>query len=323
MRVTVLAGGYGGARFLVGLRQHLGADATITAVVNTADDIVLHGLSISPDLDTVMYTLGDGLDAERGWGRADEAFRVNEELQAYGVPSTWFGLGDRDLATHLIRTQMLGAGYRLTDVTAALATRWQPGVTLLPMTDDRVETHVIVNDGDGRRAIHFQEWWIRHRAQLPAEQFLQVGADTAHATPEALAAVAETDVVILAPSNPVVSIGAMVALADLASAVRTSPAPVVGVSPIIGGRALRGMAEQCLAAIGVPATAAGVAGHYGSRTQGGLLDCWLVAPEDEPAVAELAAHGIQAEAVPLVMSDPTAAAELATAALRLADRCRR
>ncbi len=211
MRVTVLAGGYGGARFLVGLRRHLGAADTITAVVNTADDIVLHGLSISPDLDTVMYTLGDGLDTERGWGRTDEAFRVNEELQAYGVPSTWFGLGDRDLATHLIRTQMLGAGYRLTDVTAALATRWQPGVTLLPMTDDRVETHVIVNDGDGRRAIHFQEWWIRHRAQLPAEQFLQVGADTAHATPEALAAVADADVVMLAPSNPVVSIGAMMA----------------------------------------------------------------------------------------------------------------
>ena len=322
MRVTVLAGGYGGARFLVGLRRHLGAADTITAVVNTADDIVLHGLSISPDLDTVMYTLGGGLDTERGWGRTDEAFRVNEELQAYGVPSTWFGLGDRDLATHLIRTQMLGAGYRLTDVTAALATRWQPGVTLLPMTDDRVETHVIVTDGEGRRAIHFQEWWIRHRAQLSAEQFLQVGADTASATPEVLAAVADADVVMLAPSNPVVSIGAMMALADLATAVRTTPAPVVGVSPIIAGRALRGMAEQCLAAIGVPATATGVATHYGSRTAGGLLDGWLVAPEDESAVADLTRNGIRTDAVPLLMSDPTAAAELAGAALRLADRCR-
>jgi LPPG:FO 2-phospho-L-lactate transferase len=323
MRVTVLAGGYGGARFLVGLRRRLGTDATITAVVNTADDIVLHGLSISPDLDTVMYTLGGGLDTERGWGRTDEAFRVNEELQAHGVPSTWFGLGDRDLATHLIRTQMLTAGYRLTDVTVALATRWQPGVTLLPMTDDRVETHVIVSDSDGRRAIHFQEWWIRYRAQLTAEQFLQVGADTAHATPEVLAAIADADAVILAPSNPVVSIGAMLSLTDLADAVRTTPAPVVGVSPIIAGRAIRGMAEQCLAAIGVPATAAGVAIHYGSRADGGLLDGWLVAPEDEAAVALLDAQEIRAEAVPLLLSDPTASAQLADAALRLAGRCRR
>ena len=322
MHVTVLAGGYGGARFLAGLRSRLGDGGEIDAVVNTADDIVVHGLNISPDLDTVMYTLGGGLDAGRGWGRTDEAFRANEELAAYGLPNTWFGLGDRDLATHLVRTQMLAAGYRLTDVTAALCRRWQPGVRVLPVTDDRVETHVVVTDDTGRRAIHFQEWWIRLRAQVPAQEFVQVGADTARPTAEVLASLAEADVVILAPSNPVVSIDAILAVPGMRDAVRSTPAPVVGISPVIAGRALRGMAEECLAAIGVPATATGIATHYGSRASGGILDGWLVAPDDDAAVALLAASGIRAEAVPLLMSDPEAAADLAGAALDLAARCR-
>lgn len=316
MQVTVLAGGFGGARFLAGLRAQL--DSGISAVVNTADDIVLHGLNISPDLDTVMYALGGGLDDERGWGRHDEAFRANEELHQYGIPNTWFGLGDRDLATHLVRTQMLLAGYRLTDVTDALCVRWQPGVRLLPMTDDRIETHVVVADSDGRRALHFQEWWIRHRAELPALEFVQVGADDAGATPEVLAAVAEADVVVLAPSNPVVSIGPIVSLPSIRTALRETPAPVVGVSPIIGGRAVRGMAEQCLSAIGVPATAAGVARHYGARGDGGLLDGWLVAPEDGAAVTDLGDSGIVTRAVPLVMTDPEASAALAAEVLDLA-----
>lgn len=320
MKVTVLAGGYGGAKFLAGLRAL--PDTDITAVVNTADDIVLHGLTICPDLDTVMYALGDGLDPVRGWGRRDEAFRANEELAAYGMANTWFGLGDRDIATHLVRSQMLAAGYRLTDVTAALAVRWDPGVRILPMSDDRVETHVVVGDAAGRKAIHFQEWWIKGGAAQPAESFVQVGADTASPTAEVLAALGDADVIILAPSNPVVSVGAILSVPGIAEAVRTSPAPVVGVSPVIAGKALRGMAEQCLAALAVPPTAAGIALHYGSRSEGGLIDGWLVAEEDRGDIIELAAAGIVTEAVPLLMTDESTAAALASAAVGLAQRSR-
>lgn len=322
MQVTVLAGGYGGARFLAGLRTQLGGGG-ITAVVNTADDIVLHGLNISPDLDTVMYTLGGGLDTDRGWGRDDEAFRANEELTSYGLPGTWFGLGDRDLATHLVRTQLLTAGYRLTEVTEALCKRWEPGVRILPMSDDRIETHVVTASEAGRRAMHFQEWWIRHRAGLPALEFVQVGVDGATATPESLAAIAEADVVLLAPSNPVVSIGAILSLPDLREALQRTPAPVVGVSPVIAGRALRGMAEQCLQAIAVEPTAAAIALHYGARDHGGILDGWLVAPDDVAAIAPVEAAGIRCAAEPLLMRDEPTAAALAAAALDLAEQCRR
>jgi LPPG:FO 2-phospho-L-lactate transferase len=160
---VVLSGGYGGARFVQGL-LHLvttgdGPAAEVTVVTNTADDLWLHGLKICPDLDTVVYTLGGGLDAERGWGRTDESWRANEELAAYGVPGTWFGLGDRDLATHLVRTQMLEAGYSLSQVTAALCERWRPGARILPMSDERVETHIAVDDPDspsGSRVVHFR-----------------------------------------------------------------------------------------------------------------------------------------------------------------------
>ena len=162
-------------------------------MVNVGDDIWLHGLRICPDLDTCMYTLGGGIDTERGWGRAGETWAVRDELAAYGADPDWFGLGDRDTATHLVRTRMLRAGYPLSDVTAALCHRWQPGVTLLPATDDRVETHVVVDDPvpcstatlarPARKAIHFQEWWIRHKGELPAHRFASVGADEARSCP--------------------------------------------------------------------------------------------------------------------------------------------
>src|SRR5689334_18370953 len=174
-RLTVLSGGMGGARFLQGLLHGIAAgtvpgvaaDARVTVVANTADDLWVHGLKVCPDLDTVMYTLGDGIDPERGWGRREETWSVKTELAAYGVEATWFGLGDRDIATHLVRTQMLEAGYPLSEVTRALCERWQPGVRLIPMTDDRVETHVAVADPDapsGRRVVHFQEYWVRMQA---------------------------------------------------------------------------------------------------------------------------------------------------------------
>ncbi len=206
LRCTVLSGGVGGATFLRGLRRV--PDLEVTVVANTADDLWMHGLKICPDLDTVMYTLGGGIDTERGWGRTDESWRVKEELAAYGVEPTWFGLGDRDLATHLVRTQMVESGYPLSAVTAALCRRWQPGVTLLPMTDDRVETHVLVDDDaepSGRRAIHFQEYWVRLRAQVPARGVVPVGLDRATPAPGVLEAIAQADVVVVPPSNPVVS----------------------------------------------------------------------------------------------------------------------
>lgn len=313
MKITALAGGVGGARFLLGLRAAAPA-ATITVIGNTGDDITLHGLRVCPDLDTVMYTLGGGISRERGWGREAETFVVKEELAAYGIGPDWFGLGDRDIATHLVRTQMLDAGFPLSAVTAALCRRWQPGVTLLPMTDDRVETHVVVSDGDGRRAVHFQEWWLRMGAGIPAEEIRPVGAANASPAPGVLDAVAEADAILLPPSNPVVSIGTILAIPGIADAIRRAPARVVGVSPIIGGAPVRGMADACLTAIGVKTTAEAVGDHYGARSGGGLLDGWLVDERDAPA----AVAGVTVVARPLLMTDLDAAAAIAGAALELA-----
>jgi LPPG:FO 2-phospho-L-lactate transferase len=325
-RVTVLSGGVGGARFVQGLLRHLGRvapEAEVTVVANTADDIWLHGLKVSPDLDTVMYTLGGGIDAERGWGRTAETWHAKEELAAYGVEPTWFGLGDRDLATHLVRTQMLDAGYPLSAVTEALCRRWQPGVRLLPMSDDRVETHVVVDDDtepSGRRAVHFQEYWIRLRAEVPAHAVVPVGLDTATPAPGVVEAITEADVVVLPPSNPVVSIGTIVGVAGIRDALAATAAPVVGLSPIVAGSHVRGMAAQLLTALGLEVSAAGVAEHYGARATGGLLDGWLVDERDADAVARVEAAGIPCRAVPLMMTDHDATAEMAAQALALVGR---
>ena len=314
MHIVVLAGGVGGARFLRGLLA-AAPDAEITAVVNTGDDVTMHGLRICPDLDTVVYTLGGGIDEERGWGRAGESWTVKEELAAYGADPDWFGLGDRDLATHLIRTRMLDAGYPLSAVTEALAQRWRPGVRLLPMSDQRVETHVVVPDPEtGRpRAIHFQEWWVRHRAELEASAFVQVGVDAARPAPGVAEAFAAADAVLFAPSNPVVSVGTVLGVPGVRDALRKTSAGVVGVSPIIGGKALRGMADACLTAIGVETSAEAVGRHYGSRKDDGVLDGWLIAEGETADVP-----GVTVRDVPLLMSDVDATAAMARAALELA-----
>jgi LPPG:FO 2-phospho-L-lactate transferase len=326
MRLTVLAGGIGGARFLRGLRELEGAEVTV--IGNTGDDIWVHGLRVCPDLDTVMYTLGGGISEERGWGREGETFTVREELASYGVEPTWFGLGDRDIATHLVRTQSLASGYTLTEVTAALCAHWQPGVRLLPMSDDRAETHVLVDSPDGatapdgtplRVALHFQEWWVRYRASLPAHGFVVVGIDAARPGPDVIGAIESADVVVLPPSNPVVSIGTILQVPGIAEAVRTTRAPVVGVSPIIGGAPVRGMADACLSAIGVETSATAVARHYGARADGGLLDAWLVDTADADAVAQVEALGIRCHAVPTLMTDVPTTARIAAACLELAD----
>lgn len=322
VKVVVLVGGVGGARFLLGVKAALGLPAVgasddteheITAVVNNGDDIWLHGLRICPDLDTCMYTLGGGIDSERGWGRADESWRIGEELAAYGADPTWFGLGDRDTATHLVRTRMLRAGYPLSAVTAALCHRWRPGVRLLPATDDRCETHVVVEDDEGRRAMHFQEWWIRHRATLPATAFIPVGADDAEPADGVLDAIADADAVLVGPSNPVVSIGIVLAVPGIRQALGKTAAKVVGLSPIVGGKAVRGMAEACLDTIGVDCDAGAVGRHFGARSEGGLLDGWLVHTGDRATVP-----GVRVREVPLLMTDVPATAAMATAALDLA-----
>jgi LPPG:FO 2-phospho-L-lactate transferase len=311
VEIVVLAGGTGGARFLRGVRS-AAPEAQITAVVNTGDDVTMHGLRICPDLDTVMYTLGGGIDEERGWGRAGESWTVKEELAAYDADPAWFGLGDRDLATHLIRTRMLDAGYPLSAVTAALATRWQPGVTLLPMSDQRVETHVVVADPDtGRQqAIHFQEWWVRHRAALEPSAFVQVGVDDARPGPGVAEAFATADAVLLAPSNPVVSIGTILGVPGLRSALLATPGRIAGVAPIVGGAPVRGMADRCLPVLGIEVSAEGVGRHYGARADGGLLEAWFVAPGDAAEVP-----GVDVHSVPLMMSGPEATTALARAAL--------
>ncbi|MCZ7414599.1 MULTISPECIES: 2-phospho-L-lactate transferase [unclassified Streptomyces] len=317
MRIVVLAGGIGGARFLRGLKQ-AAPDADVTVIGNTGDDIHLFGLRVCPDLDTVMYTLGGGIHEEQGWGRADETFAVKEELAAYGVGPEWFGLGDRDFATHIVRTQMLGAGYPLSAVTEALCERWQPGVRLLPMTDDRVETHVVVDTEEGRKAVHFQEYWVGMRAEPKAHAVVPVGAEQATPAPGVVEAVAAADVVLFPPSNPVVSIGTILAVPGVREAIADADVPVVGLSPIIGGAPVRGMADKVLAAIGVESSAAAVAAHYGS----GLLDGWLVDESDAGVAAEVESAGIRCRAVPLLMSDAEATAAMARTALALAEEVR-
>ena len=336
MRITALAGGIGGARFLRGLLHHLdrsGTTADVTVIGNTADDITLHGLRVCPDLDTVMYTLGGGIHPGQGWGRDDEHFTVAEELSAYGAGPDWFTLGDRDLATHVVRTRMLGQGMTLSQVTAALCDRWKPGVRLLPMSDDRIETHVVIDDpsadppvgpsddapGDSvegavaTRAVHFQEWWVRLHAAVPARRILAVGIERATPAPGVLEALREADVVLLPPSNPVVSIGTILGVPGVREALRGTRAPVVGVSPIIGGAPVRGMADACLTAIGVATSAAAVAGLYAD-----VLTGWLVDDADAAAATAAAPAGVVVRGRPLLMTDVAASADIAGAALDLA-----
>ena len=323
MRIVVLAGGIGGARFLRGLKQAVGPDtpgagSEITVIGNTGDDIHLFGLKVCPDLDTVMYTLGGGIHEEQGWGRADESFSIKAEMKEYGVGPEWFGLGDKDFATHIVRTQMLGAGYPLSAVTEALCARWQPGVRLIPMSDDRVETHVLTDVEGERRAVHFQEYWVKHHATIPAHAIVPVGAETAKPAPGVLEAIAEADVILFPPSNPVVSVGTILAVPGIRRAVAEAQAPVIGLSPIIGGAPVRGMADKVLEAVGVETSAAAVAKHYGSA----LLDGWLVDESDAAAVAEVEAAGIPCRAVPLWMTDVPATTAMAQAALAFAEAVR-
>lgn len=316
MRITVLAGGVGGARFLQGVRAAAEPGDEITAVVNTGDDVTLAGLRVCPDLDSILYALAGVNDTERGWGRAEESERVSAELTAWGVGWPWFTLGDLDLGAHIARSAWLAEGLGLAEATRRLASRWPIGVELLPMSEQPVETHVHLTLPEGPARIHFEEWWVRHRAGVPAERFEFAGAEASRPGPGVLEAIEGADAVLLAPSNPVVSIGPILAVPGVREALVGTAAPVVGLSPIIGGRALRGMAEACLRTIGVEASADAVARHYGPE----LLDGWLVDPADAGVTERLTADGIPTLARPLLFSSVEETAAIARDAIALAQR---
>jgi LPPG:FO 2-phospho-L-lactate transferase len=315
----------GGGKFLLGVREHLrraypdgagGSTAELTAIVNTGDDMWLTSLRITPDLDSVTYALAGVNDTKRGWGRLDETERVSGELNAFGVAWPWFTLGDLDLGTHITRTHYLRSGQTLSEATRRITSRWDLGATLLPATDDEVETHVVVNDDGG--TLHFEEWWTRHRASMPALGFVQQNVDESEPAPGVLDAIATADVVLVSPSNPVVSIGTILGIPGIREAVQATAAPVIGVSPIISDSAVLGMADQCLTAIGVETSALAVGRHYGARANGGLIDGWLVDQTDVASVPALTALGLRSAAVPLWMRDPDTSAQLAADALALA-----
>ncbi|QWT22767.1 2-phospho-L-lactate transferase [Subtercola sp. PAMC28395] len=355
MKITVLAGGVGGARFLRGLREHLretlpdgvgGTTAEVTVVVNTGDDLWLTGLRVCPDLDSIMYTLGGANDETRGWGRLGESERVSAELTAYGVGWPWFTLGDLDLGTHITRSHLLREGLTLSEATAQITARWDLGVRLLPMSDQPVETHVVVADdsdagigtgtgggtgcgtdsaagagadaGIRTRTMHFEEWWVRYRATLPALRFEQHGIESALAAPGVVEAITGADVVLFAPSNPVVSIDTILAVPGIRDALQATAAPVVGVSPIISGAAVRGMAHACLSAIGVETAADAVAFHYGARRGGGVLDAWLIDDTDAALAAVVEAAGVSVTTTPLWMNSVAHTAAIAATALATA-----
>jgi LPPG:FO 2-phospho-L-lactate transferase len=309
---AVLAGGVGAARFLRGLAA-VAPPADVVAIVNVGDDLELHGLRICPDLDSITYWLGEVVHPTQQWGRADERFTVAEELARFGH-EPWFTLGDRDLAVHLHRTARLREGVPLSVVTEEIARGFGVEQRLLPATDDRVATRIHTTDG---RDLHFQEYWVRERAAPPVAAVHLAGGDDAEPGPWVVEALLDAEAVLVAPSNPVVSIGTILAIPGIAAALRTTAAPVVGVSPIVDGAVVRGMAHKLLPAVGAEVSAVGVARHYGPA----LLDGWVVDERDAAAVADVEALGIRCVATDTIMDDIEVAASLACTCLELAQEC--
>ena len=307
IKVVALAGGIGGARFLKGLR--LIDDLEISVIINNGDDINMHGLRICPDLDSVIYNLAGESDLARGWGRKDETWVVQQQLAHYLGQEQWFNLGDKDYATHIYRTNLLNNGVELSEIVKLQCAKWGIGQNLMPATNDFVQTEVKLADG---KQIHFQEWWVKHRAALPATGFELIGAEAAKPAPGVLDAIAQADLIILPPSNPIVSIGMILRIPGIRAAIMSAGAPVVGVSPIIGGNPVLGMADKCLAALGLETSATSVAAQYGD-----LLDAWLIADSDDEQVSAVTSLGIKCESAPLLMTDDQAAKEIAMRAIAM------
>jgi len=309
--IAALAGGVGAARFLRGLVRAMPAE-DVVVVGNTGDDDVFHGLHVSPDLDTVTYTLAGAVGAA-GWGLAGDSFRTLEAYERYGEP-TWFRLGDADLATHLYRTSRLREGATLTEVTAEITLAWEVKAKLLPMSDDRVATVIDVAGQDGGKPVSMamQEWFVRERAQPPVAAVRFEGAAAARPGPAVLDALAEADAILLCPSNPVISIGPILALPGVRDALRARRAQVVGVSPIIRGATVRGPADRLMAAAGIEVSCAGVASLYAD-----ICATLLVDESDADRVGDVEGHGVRAAVAPILMRDADGAAELARRALDL------
>lgn len=312
MKVALLSGGVGGARCALALdtwRRTVDADLDLTVVVNVGDDFTHLGLRISPDLDSVTYHLGGLADRERGWGRAGDSQRIMMQVERHLPEAAWFHLGDLDLAHSLIRSELLASGLALSDVARRFADDFGIAARIIPVTDDPSPTAVDLPDG---RSVGFQEWWVRDRAEPLPLGFRFPAAGSAAPAPGAVEAVRDADLVVIAPSNPIVSIAPILAIPGLREAMRETGAPVAGISPIIGGRPVRGWADRCLAAAGVECSARGVRDFYGHRGSGGLLDGWLLDEVDAADCARAdAAGGSAGSAGPCAKGAvPTAAAPL-------------
>ena len=308
--LVALAGGVGAAKFLRGLlRVHDPADLVV--VGNTGDDLRLHGLAISPDLDSVAYTLAGVADEERGWGLAGETWNVRDALVRLGEPG-WFALGDRDIATHLLRTRLLAEGTTLTEATAVVCRRLGVPVRLLPMSDQRVETRVEVDGPDGPLDLGFQEWWVGRQAADPVRSVRFSGVEDARPAPGVLEAIAAADGILVCPSNPVVSIAPILAVPGVRAAVEAAGCRVAAVTPIVGGAPVRGMADKLLPAWGAEVSARGVAGLYAD-----LADAFVLDAVDAGQAAEVAALGLEPVVVPTLMRTVEDAAALAKAALEV------
>ena len=301
-RVVALAGGYGGAKLGHGLalastarRARGEAALELAIIVNTGDDLELHGLAVSPDLDTVMYTLAGLANEETGWGVRDETWSGAEMLERYGA-ETWFGLGDRDLATHIRRSQLLHDGRTLTEVTAELAARLDLPARLLPMSDDRVRTLIRTPAG----WLEFQEYFVKRGQRDTVLEIRRRGIEEARPTEAVLEAIAAAELLVIAPSNPFVSVGTILAVPGLLEALLAASAPIVAVSPVVGGAALRGPADRMLESLGGEASAAGVVEHY-RRHYPDLVDTFVLDEVDAVEAARLEADGISVELLPTVM----------------------
>jgi LPPG:FO 2-phospho-L-lactate transferase len=300
MRITALAGGTGAAKLLRGLGPLLDA-RSLTVIVNTGDDAEIWGLHVSPDLDTVCYTLGGILDERKGWGLADETFHTLDQIARFGEP-VWFNLGDRDLATHLHRTRLLREGRTLSEATRAIASALGVTASVLPMSDQPVRTRILGPDG----WLAFQEYFVREKAQVEVRAVEYAGAATARPAPGVVEAIGTADIVLVCPSNPITSVGPILAVPGLLKALRETEATVAAVSPIVGGDAVSGPAGRLMAGAGLPVSAVGVA-----RAYAGWLDLLVFDDQDRALDPELRALGITPVAAQTIMSSREAEIALA------------
>jgi len=302
--ITVLSGGVGAARLLRALSAEIDP-RQLRAVVNVGDDLVLHGLTICPDLDTITYTLAGLNNDELGWGLQGESWRVMDDLERLGGES-WFRLGDRDLATHLYRSQRLSEGATKTDVTRELCEHWGVQVTLLPASNDPLATVFDTVDG----TLSFQEYFVQHHHDLDVRAITITGAEDAKATPEVLAALRNADRLVIAPSNPLISIDPILQIPEIRDVVRERRGDVVAISPIVNGAALKGPADRLLRNLGYDATCEGVANFYQ-----GLVGTMVIDEIDREYAASIEGLGVEVKVTTTIMSDPANAARLAQAIL--------